>query len=74
MVGPPRGANLLTLAHRKGPRKHEHALVAYGKRMFIRCIHTGNDSRVDVSEKWEEVEDWRKDPDIRKRFGFLTAV
>lgn len=74
MVGTPRGPNLLTIEHRKKPQKHEHSLIGAGKRMFIRCIHTGNDSRVEVSEGWGEVSNWRSQRDIKRRFGFLEGI
>ena len=42
--------------------------------MFIRSVNPVNDSRVEVSDKWEPVLNWRSHKDIRTRFAFLTEL
>ena len=74
MIGPPRGRNILSIAHRKVPKEHVHLLLGQGRPMFLRCVHSANDSRVDQTQRWAEVENWRTLPDIVKRFGFLTRL
>lgn len=74
MVGPADGSNLLSIAHRKTPREHEHAVIGTGNCMFLRCVHGANDSRVAPRDRWKEVSDWRNDPDIRSRFAFMTGL
>lgn len=74
MVGPARGKNILSIAHRKAPKQHVHRLVGQGRPMFLRCVHSANDSRVAKGQTWVELPDWRKLADVRTRFGFLTRL
>lgn len=75
MVGPADGKNLLAVAHRKFPKKHEHALVRHGDGMFLRCVHNANDSRVRAhTGRWQEVDNWRQSRDITRRFSFMSGM
>lgn len=74
MVGPPRGRNILSIAHRKVPKQHVHLLLGHGRPMFLRCVHSANDSRVVKGQSWSELPDWRKSTDVRRRFAFLTKL
>jgi Putative rhamnosyl transferase len=70
LVGPPGGANVLGIQHRKTPLLHDPVVVA-GKRMFLRSVHGMNDSRVARTGRWKPVDPWREDADIRARFPWL---
>jgi hypothetical protein len=37
-------------------------------------VNPVNDSRVEVSDKWEPVLNWRTHKDVRNRFPFLTEI
>lgn len=74
MVGPARGHNLLSIAHRKFPKAHVHKLLGQGRPMYLRAVHSANDSRVAVTAAWEEVPNWRKSVAVRRRFAFLTRL
>jgi hypothetical protein len=70
LVGHPGAANILGIQHRKTPLLHDPVLIRR-KRMFLRCVHGLNDSRVARTARWQPVEPWREDRDIRARFPWL---
>jgi hypothetical protein len=72
LVGLPGAANVLGIEHRKTPLLHDPVVVRR-KRMFLRTVHGLNDSRVARTERWQPVERWREDADIRGRFPWLLA-
>lgn len=67
------GTNILGIAHRRTPPLHPHVVRKDG-RMYVRALHTRNDSRAKVGEKWAAVENWRNDPDILARFPWLARL
>ena len=71
LVGPPGdGKNILGISHRKTPLLHDVALVRV-KRMFMRSVHGMNDSHVARTARWQPVDPWREDADIRARFPWM---
>ena len=74
MCGPVAKQNMLSVSHRKFPKKHEHKLIGWGKVMFLRCVHGANDSRVEVKSAWQEIDNWRSSKDIKRRFGFMNGI
>lgn len=73
MSAPAAGMNLYSIRHRLTPREHPHALNL-GRRMFIRTLHARNDSRVEITPRWEALPDWRHDADIITRFPWLCRL
>jgi hypothetical protein len=74
MVGASDKQNLLSVAHRKFPLKYEHALVNQAPHMFVRAIHSANDSRVEVGERWQELDNWRDNADMAQRFPYMLRA
>jgi hypothetical protein len=74
MCSPVAKQNILSVSHRKFPKKHEHKLIGFGNMMYLRCVHGANDSRVEVRSAWKEIEKWRSNKDIKLRFDFLEGV
>lgn len=71
LVGPPvDGKNILGISHRKTPLLHDVALVRV-KRMFMRSVHGMNDSHVARTDRWQLVDPWRENRDIRTRFPWM---
>lgn len=70
LVGLPGAANILGIQHRKTPLLHD-PLIVRRKRMFLRSVHGMNDSRVARTDRWQPVDPWREDADIRARFPWL---
>lgn len=70
MVARPGAATILGIKHRKTPLLHDPVLVK-GKRMFLRSVHGMNDSRVARTDRWQPVDPWREDADIRTRFPWM---
>lgn len=73
MVAAAGGKNLFSIRHRKTPAEYNCRLYRR-KTMFIRSVNPVNDSRVEVSDKWEPVLNWRQHKDVRNRFPFLTEI
>ncbi len=74
MFGPVDKQNMLSVSHRKFPRNYEHSLIGHGKVMYLRCVHTANDSRVEVKSAWKEINNWRGTGDVKRRFGFMRDI
>ncbi len=72
LVGVPGGANILGIQHRETPLLHEPAVVA-GKRMFLKSVHGMNDSLVARTGRWNPLDPWREDADIRARFPWMLG-
>lgn len=73
MVAAAGGKNLFSIRHRKTPAEYNCRLYRR-KTMFIRSVNPVNDSRVEVSDKWQPVLNWRTHKDVRSRFPFLTEI
>lgn len=73
MVNAASGKNVLAINHKEAPRKFGGRLIRR-RRMFVRAVHGFNDSRVKPTGRWNPVEDWDSDPDIRDRFPYLLPV
>jgi hypothetical protein len=73
MVAATGGKNLFSIRHRKTPAEYNCRLYRR-KTMFIRSVNPVNDSRVEVSDKWEPVLNWRTHKDVRNRFPFLAEI
>ncbi len=73
MSAPAAGMNIYGIRHRLTPPEHPHVLNL-GARMFLRSLHGANDSRVEVTDRWEQVADWRHSPDITRRFPWLCRL
>lgn len=71
MLTEPGKKNIFAIDHLKAPRKFGCHMV---KRlpMWVRSVHFTNDSRVKVSNRWRQIEDWNNAPDIKARFGYLN--
>lgn len=67
------GKNLFSIRHRKTPQQHPCRIVE-GPPMFVRSVHEANDSRVEVSERWKPIADWRCDPTVIERFPYLPPL
>jgi len=67
------GMNIYGIAHRATPPQHPH-VVCKARRMFVRTIHSRNDSRVAVNTGWKPVPNWREKPDIVARFPWLFRL
>lgn len=73
LSAPAAGMNIYGIRHRLTPREHPHALNL-GARMFVRTLHARNDSRVEVTDRWDPVANWRHDPDVTARFPWLCRL
>lgn len=73
MVSQAGGKNLFSIRHRKTPLQSVHTVVR-NVPMFVRSVHEVNDSRVEVTERWKPVANWRSAPDIVARFPFLPRL
>lgn len=59
--------NAFSIDHRNAPRRHGAEIVER-RDMFVRSVHGFNDSRVEVTRRWEKVAGWRQDA------GLLAAM
>lgn len=67
------GKNLFSIRHRKTPQEHPCRVVE-GPPMFVRSVHEVNDSRVEVTQKWKPIADWRADAGVAERFPYLPQI
>ena len=72
-VGTPSGKNILSIAHRKAPKRFGHRLFR-DSRMFLRTVHDYNDSRVDPEGGWQVVPVPAADLDVAQRFPYLLEL
>jgi hypothetical protein len=42
--------------------------------MFLRSVHHLNDSRVEVTDRWKKVPDWRAEAGFEERFGYVVPL
>ncbi len=73
MVSHSTGKNLYSIAHQKTPSQHPSRLVK-GTPMFVRSLNGFNDSRIEVTDRWKPIPDWRQDATVLARFGYLSAL
>ena len=67
------GKNLYSIAHKKTPTLHPSRLVK-GVPMFVRSLNGLNDSRIEVSDRWKPIAEWRGDATVQERFAYLLAI
>lgn len=73
MVSHSTGKNLYSIAHQKTPTLHPSRLVK-GSPMFVRTLNGLNDSRIEVTDRWKPIEDWRGNATVLDRFAYLSAI
>lgn len=73
MVSHSTGKNLYSIAHQKTPTLHPSRLVK-GTPMFVRTLNGLNDSRIEVTDRWKPIEDWRGNAAVLDRFAYLSAI
>lgn len=70
MVASSEQKNIFGINHRNAP-KHFGFTADYERPMYIRTLSNINDSRVAVRDKWQPIDHWRAEQDIKDRFPFL---
>lgn len=73
LIGTKSGKNIFAINHQDAPRRFGHRKMSR-RPMFIRALHSFNDSRVTPTERWSKHEDWRADPDLAARFPYLLEA
>lgn len=73
LVSPANDKNIFAINHRKAPRRFGAEIIRKPG-MFLRSVHDFNDSRVDIGEGWQKVENWPEDAELLARFPTLAAL
>lgn len=73
LLGTKSGKNIFAINHQDAPRRFGHRKMSR-RPMFIRALHSFNDSRVTPTERWSKLENWRAEPDLAERFPFLLEA
>jgi hypothetical protein len=70
LIGSSTQKNIFAIDHISAPKKFGFTSYA-DKPMYIRTVSNVNDSRVGITSRWVEVENWETEDDIKSRFPFL---